>query len=46
MKATQLLHEFGQSIWSDNITRDLRIIPELESEAEPNLNHRRMKEEL
>ena len=23
MKATQLLHEFGQSIWLDNITRDL-----------------------
>ena len=23
MKATQLLHQFGQSIWLDNITRDL-----------------------
>jgi transaldolase len=23
MKATQLLHELGQSIWLDNITRDL-----------------------
>jgi hypothetical protein len=23
MKATQLLHEFGQSLWLDNITRDL-----------------------
>jgi transaldolase len=23
MKATQILHEFGQSIWLDNITRDL-----------------------
>src|SRR5258708_28061192 len=23
MKATQLLHEMGQSIWLDNITRDL-----------------------
>jgi transaldolase len=23
MKATQLLHDLGQSIWLDNITRDL-----------------------
>ena len=23
MKATQLLHNLGQSIWLDNITRDL-----------------------
>ncbi|HEU0038117.1 MAG TPA: hypothetical protein VFR76_02475 [Verrucomicrobiae bacterium] len=23
MKATKLLHEFGQSLWLDNITRDL-----------------------
>jgi transaldolase len=23
MKATQLLHELGQSLWLDNITRDL-----------------------
>jgi transaldolase len=23
MKAIQLLHEFGQSFWLDNITRDL-----------------------
>src|SRR5215831_13534592 len=23
MKATQLLHNFGQSVWLDNITRDL-----------------------
>src|SRR5579859_3176107 len=23
MKATQLLHDFGQSLWLDNITRDL-----------------------
>jgi transaldolase len=25
MKATQLLHNLGQSIWLDNITRDLLI---------------------
>jgi transaldolase len=37
MKATQLLHDLGQSIWLDNITRDLldtgtleRYIEELE----------------
>jgi NADH dehydrogenase FAD-containing subunit len=23
MKATQLLHDLGQSLWLDNITRDL-----------------------
>jgi transaldolase len=23
MKATKLLHELGQSLWLDNITRDL-----------------------
>jgi len=23
MKATQLLHDLGQSLWVDNITRDL-----------------------
>jgi transaldolase len=23
MRATQLLHDFGQSLWLDNITRDL-----------------------
>ena len=23
MKATKLLHNFGQSLWLDNITRDL-----------------------
>jgi len=23
MKATQILHELGQSLWLDNITRDL-----------------------
>jgi transaldolase len=25
MKATQLLHNLGQSIWLDNITRDLLV---------------------
>jgi transaldolase len=27
MKATQLLHNLGQSLWLDNITRDLLNTP-------------------
>ena len=26
MKATQLLHNLGQSLWLDNITRDLQVL--------------------
>jgi glucose-6-phosphate isomerase len=50
MKATQALHNLGQSIWLDNITRDQwgvelgkvlaqRIVPELESQSELSLGH-------
>ena len=31
MKATQKLHELGQSIWLDNITRDLLTIGHAEA---------------
>ena len=34
MKATQLLHDLGQSLWLDNITRDLLNSGTLTHEAE------------
>jgi transaldolase len=48
VRATRLLHDAGQSLWLDNISRDLlesgtleryirELIPEVESSSEPAL---------
>lgn len=49
MKATQLLHKFGQSLWLDNIARDLLDSGTLNHDSSTNYlirRYRRMKEEL
>ena len=40
MKATKLLHNLGQSLWLDNITRDLLNTGTLKRYIDESLNHR------
>jgi glucose-6-phosphate isomerase len=39
VKATEILQEWGQSLWLDSKVLAVAIIPELESAAEPELHH-------